>query len=416
MFLNFVRYTIGTLAIVFLLSGISLADDFHYNNFLIGDRASGMGGAYTAVSDDPTGLFYNPAGIVYSTGRNLSASVNAYYSLNKKYDNVIGGHGWERNSSSLLPNFFGITQPLGRFQFGFSYAVPDSIQEDQDQVINGSLPTTLGSPANMYVINFNNDDTTYNFGPSLAMEINSKFSAGATLYLYHRSNQSILNQLITLEDGRFEWSNQYIELVERGYRPMLGIMWSPVDKLTIGMAVSKTFLYSASKTSQVTFKSANAASANEVVFATDGIPGKRKLPYELRTGIAYFASSSLLITADGTYYSKVKDPVFGDRVSVWNGAVGTEYYVNKNWAVRGGLFSNLANTPDLQSGRLNQDEKLDYYGVSASISNFTRNTSITFGGNVSTGEGKAQIIGNSTSIQNVESLGWTVYLSSSYSY
>ena len=53
-----------------------LADEYHYNNMLIGDRASGMGGAYTAVSDDATGMFYNPAAIVYVGDRNFSASVN----------------------------------------------------------------------------------------------------------------------------------------------------------------------------------------------------------------------------------------------------------------------------------------------------------------------------------------------------
>lgn len=34
---------------------------FLYIKFLPGDRASGIGGAYTAVSDDPSGSFYNPA-------------------------------------------------------------------------------------------------------------------------------------------------------------------------------------------------------------------------------------------------------------------------------------------------------------------------------------------------------------------
>lgn len=394
-----------------LLCGRSFADEFHYNNFLIGDRASGMGGAYTAVADDPTGLYYNPAGIVYSTGRNLSASVNAFYNLNKKYDNVIGGQGWERKSSSLLPNFFGITQPLGKFQFGFSYAVPDSIHEDQDQVFY-SLPNSISR----YIINFNNDDNTYNFGPSLAYEVNSKFSLGGTLYLHHRSSQWILNQHITFQDGTYEWSNQYFELVERGVRPLVGLMLSPVDKLTVGLSVAKTFLYGSSKNNQLIIKDPNPLNPNDVT--VDLLPGpteEKKYPYEIRTGIAYFASSSLLITADGTYYTKVGDPD-GDRVSVFNAAVGAEYYMSKNLAVRGGVFTNMANTPELQAGRSNQDEKIDYYGLSSSISHFTRNTSLTFGANISTGSGDAQIIGNNTNIQSVDSTSWTIFVSSSYSY
>ncbi len=410
------QYAVCNLVLIFLLCGVSFADEFHYNNFLIGDRASGMGGAYTAISDDPSGLYYNPAGIVYATGKNLSASVNAYYSQKKTYDNVIGGQGWDRNSSSLLPNFFGITQPLGNFQFGFSYAVPDAILENQSQTFGGSIPTTLGSPATRYMINFNNEDTTYEFGPSLAAEINSNLSVGLTLYLHHRSNQTILNQLINLQDGRFEWSNQYINLVERGYRPVLGVMWSPAEKWTLGISVAKTMLYSESKTSQVIFKDANALTPNDVSVTFDSASGKRKYPLEVHGGVAYFASSSLLVSADGSYYAKVTDPVFGDRVQVFNAAIGTEYYLDKNWAVRGGLFSNLANTPDVVDGRTNQDEKIDIYGLSASISNFSRNTSITFGGNYSQGSGKAQILANSTDIQDVKLQGWMIFLSSSYSY
>jgi long-chain fatty acid transport protein len=403
-------------ALLVVLQGVASADEFHYNNFLIGDRASGMGGAYTAVSDDPSGLYYNPAGIVYSTGRNLSASLNAFYAMTKEYDSVIGGLGWKRTSTSLLPNFFGIIQPLGRFKFGFSYAVPDSIREDQDQTLSGSFPTALGSPATQYTINFNNEDNSYLFGPSLAGELTGNLSVGMTLYLYHRSVQSILNQLIVLQDGRYEWTNQYIEKVERGYKPIVGIMFTPLEKLSLGLSVGRTFVYGSSLDSQVTFKDANALSPNDFTLTASGDSTTRDYPWEVRFGAAYFPSDSLLVSLDTAYYTKVSDPVRGDRVGVLNAAVGAEYFWSRNWALRGGLFTNLANTPDLDPARFNQDEKIDLYGMSLSVSNFTRNTSITFGGSLTTGSGDAQILSNQTSIQNVDVLGWMIFLSSSYSY
>jgi long-subunit fatty acid transport protein len=315
---------IAMTVILFATSGISTADEFHYNNMLIGDRATGMGGAYTGVSDDPSGLYYNPAGIVYTTGRNLSASVNAYYNTSKEYKNVIGGNGWERKATSLLPNFFGIVQPLGKLKFGFSYAVPDSIKEDQDQTFGGSIPTTLGSPATRYTINFNNEDNTYLVGPSVAGELTSSLSAGLTLYLYHRSNQTILNQFILLQDGRYEWSNQYIEKVERGYKPVLGIMWTPVEKLSVGVSLARILVYSSSVMSQTLIKDANAATPNDYTSIDTGNSTRKKYPYELRVGAGYFPTSSLLVSGDAAYYTKVTDPVNGDRVSVMNLAVGTE--------------------------------------------------------------------------------------------
>ena len=60
----------------YLLIGIlasatmAFADDYHYVNLLVGNRASGLGGAYTALSDDPAGCFYNPAGISFAASNN----------------------------------------------------------------------------------------------------------------------------------------------------------------------------------------------------------------------------------------------------------------------------------------------------------------------------------------------------------
>jgi len=399
--------------ILFMMSSVSTADEFHYNNFLIGDRATGMGGAYAGVSDDPSGLYYNPAGIVYSTGRNLSASLNSYYNQTKKYDSVISGIGWERRSTSLLPNFFGIIQPLGKFKFGFSYAVPDSIREDQDQTFTGSFPTSLGQPATRYTINFNNEDTTYLIGPSLAVELNSKIAAGMTLYLYHRSNQSILNQFIALQDNTsFLWENSYIEKVERGYKPILGFMITPMDRLSIGLSLAKTFVYSSSVDVQLSKVDQTGILSLPTMIGDSTTP---KYPVEVRLGAAYFPTSSLLLSADLSYYTKVENPN-GDRVNVVNLALGSEYFLDKNWAVRGGLFTNMANTPELDPTRFNQEEKVDLYGMSLSISNFTRNTSVSFGGAVTTGSGKAQIQQDVSNIQNVDVLGWLIFLSSSYSY
>ena len=58
-----------------VLSPPARADDNHYQNFLVGERAASIGGAYTALSDDASGAYYNPAGLAQlkatsaSTGR-----------------------------------------------------------------------------------------------------------------------------------------------------------------------------------------------------------------------------------------------------------------------------------------------------------------------------------------------------------
>lgn len=402
------------------------ADEFHYTNLLIGDRASGMGGAYTAVSDDATGLYYNPAGAAYTMGRSISASVNAYYSTEKKYKSVIGGNGWVRKSSSLLPNYFGVVQPLGRVKVGLSYAVPESITEDQDQTFHdlplspSIAPFNPGTTISTYIINFNNESNTYNFGPSIAIG-SDKFAAGLTLYYFQRKTQWILNQIIKTNTGGSEWTNDYYQTEEWGLRPILGFLFTPVDKLSWGIAISKVLIQGSDTNFQHSYRRENIAvdnipSNNSVSSLPDGQSSfgeKRKYPTQASLGVAWFASQSLLVTGDINHFTAVSSQ---NAEAITNLALGTEYFLAKTWAMRGGLFTNYANTPKVSSGAVNQDEHIDLYGGTLSLSHFTRNTAVTLGSGYTFGEGKAQIIGGSTKIQDTVSAGWMFFLSSSYSY
>lgn len=398
---------------LFSFAATSGADEFHYNNILIGDRASGMGGAYTAVSDDPGGMYYNPAGIAYSTGKNLSASVNAYSVSNRTYKKVIGGQDWTRTSSTLLPNFFGIIQPVGKFKLGFSYAVPDSNQEDQDQKFefSGTTDTT--------VINFNNKNDTNLFGPSAAIQVSDSLSVGATLYVHKRNTEAILNASSVDGSGKIVlWQNGNTESDEWGLRPIVGVMWAPMDKLSLGLTVSKTVVLASDILKQTTTTDTAILPARTF----DKFEFKRRYPYQVTAGVAFFPDSSLLLSGDLSYFSAF-DYMWVDglnkRDAVINGAIGAEYYLNKNWAFRGGLFTDFANTPAVVEGGTFQKEHIDMFGGSLTVSHFTKNTSISCGGSYKLGSGKSQLLqdvnGNGP-IQDANSNNWTLFVSSSYSY
>lgn len=398
--------------ILFCLWAIpSSADEYHYNNMLIGDRASGMGGAYTAISDDATGMYYNPAGILYVGERNFSASVNAYYSQSKKYENVIGNRPFERNSSALLANFFGIVKPMGNFKIGFSYAVPDAVSEDQNQnFIN------VSSTVSRFTINLNNRDSTYNFGPSIATEINNSLSVGLTLYLHKRDAQVILNQFQERVDGSNQWTNYYFKLSETGMRPVLGVMWAPVEKFSLGASLSQTWVITAKGEGQSTCWDSSAIECNASLLQAPrpiGFTSKRKYPVRMTFGAAYFPDSNLIVSGDLVYHTAVTDTNYGNKVGTLNAAIGTEYYLNRNWAFRVGGYTNMANTPKIQAGITSIEEQINLYGISLSVSNFTNGSSITLGTSVNYGKGKSQILSN-TSVQDASTLGWLMFLSSSY--
>lgn len=399
----------------------AIADEYHYNNILIGDRAAGMGGAYTAISDDPSGLFYNPAGIAYVQGSNVSVSANAFHQTKTVYKSVLGGNDYERDSSALLPNFFGIIQPLGKGRIGFSYAVPDSIVEDQNQTFY-NLP---GTTTTRYAINFNKSDNTYNFGPSYALELTKEFSLGATLYAHYRQNEWIQNQLTNKNTGKYEWLNQFYKTTEWGIKPIIGLMWSPTSKVAAGLSLSKVSVFHSDTVYQAICAGDTPGSCQGLdptyqlgtapVRVISPSSTKRAYPLTAKIGAAYFPSKVLIVSGDFSYYAKAKDDAFGDKEATWNIALGTEYYLNEKWAVRGGFFTDRANTPKINSGDVNALDHVDLYGGSLSASYFTRQSSITIGSAYRYGAGKSQILGG-TQIQDVKAQAWTHTLSASYFY
>ena len=308
-------------SLLFVLTSYApaLGDELHYTNILIGERPAGLAGAYVAISDDPSGLYYNPAGVVYATGKKVSASANAYYTTGKSYKNALGNSNWNRKSSTLLPNFFGIIQPVGKGVLGLSYAVPDSIIEDQDETFNN-----ITSSISRFTINFNKQDTTYLFGPSYSQEIKEGLSLGATLYFHYRRKKVINNQHIVYNDGSTYLSSVVDEREELGLRPMIGVMWSPPNlKYSFGMTITRTFVYDETINIQTITKTQGSSTA---AFSKTNLNIKRQYPWNINFGAAYFPSDSLLFSGDVSYYTSVSDD-FGERVSVINIALGTEYYL-----------------------------------------------------------------------------------------
>src|SRR3989339_1039420 len=66
------------IAATLLLAVAAQADDSNYRNTLIGERAFGLAGTFTALADDSSGIFYNPAGIVDANKDSFSLSASVY--------------------------------------------------------------------------------------------------------------------------------------------------------------------------------------------------------------------------------------------------------------------------------------------------------------------------------------------------
>ena len=104
----------------------------HQRNLLPGGRAAALGGAYTALSDDPSGGYYNPAGISYATRSETSVSSNAYRESKTTYSEAIDGEDFVETSNAIYPSFLGAIYKWRSLTGGWSYMTLDARNINQN--------------------------------------------------------------------------------------------------------------------------------------------------------------------------------------------------------------------------------------------------------------------------------------------
>ena len=164
-----------------LTEGTLLADQFHYANFIIGERAMGLGGAFTAVADDASGIFYNPAGLGFALNSDICGSANAYYSKETVYKDTLGSNNYTEKSSGTANPFFGGLQKLDHIlpglAAGFAVYVTDNEFKEQDDLIE-DVELSSGNELKRLQRTVSNRSETLGIAAAIAKKFKGGFSVG----------------------------------------------------------------------------------------------------------------------------------------------------------------------------------------------------------------------------------------------
>ena len=456
------------------ICSLSFADENHYINVFVGDRAAGLGGAYTALADGPEGVFYNPAGLAFSSSQYFSLSANAiqfkmlyYKDVYTKSDNTP--FNYMRYSLSFIPNFFGFIQKAKHFTWAITVSCPDSEFYDQRENANvidyldakKTVPVT--TPLN---VNFNYKNQIYEAGPSIAFLPNKYFAIGMSAFFRYRDIQ-LINQNVRsfTEDiggipyDYFETTSVYENERILGLNFQIGIQVMPIDKLSIGYSISTPFDMVDFKTHQSSNMRMMRNSNNGVVdssnynrtvtnntfnayhLAENGL--FRPLYIKQALGFCFFINKSILLTLDGYLYIPIQNlDINGNLVSYqWNKdtnrydtylgrgstlynklnvtgnvAMGFECYITPNFPLRLGFFTNFTNSQEIKDGDVNKDDYIHLLGGSFSFGFSTSDMSVNLGAVVQGGVGKAQILSGTTNHQEVIGVTANLFISGGYQF
>lgn len=390
----------------------------NYNSVLIGERAAGMGGAFTALTGDPAATaFYNPATMVLVQGSSVSASANVY----NKYDTNIGG-GQDFNGAPMRVNrgFFrsipassGTVVNFGSFAAGFSIVVPDY------DFFSGQIHGAENTSSFLSAV-----DESLWVGGTLSGKLTEADSIGLTYYYTARNLSRTVNDKVTTatsavitQEEKNLTTNSLVAVA--GYHRRLSDTWSA------GISYRFPSLPIAGEASYFRSVTHTSPYSNEVI-NRGNLRAQTRIPAKISLGVAREIKGANTISLDLQFYESLgyRDlpelPEGAELVSyrqVTNIAVGYEQVVN-NWVtLRLGYFSNFGahNTPDLSRG-VRQGDHVDMQGFSANVAFGAKdNTSFTFGGYYSGGSGETiQLSGEKLSLLPKEQQIFTMLVATGF--
>lgn len=161
---------------VFLLLALAVPGAVFASGTLIyeqGAKASAQAGAFVARADDPSALFYNPAGTAFfGEGWNFAFNLT-YIAPDVKYESPTLGTYKNSATNFFLPAFF-VTYGLNdKVTFGFSVTAPFNLATDWSEQFPGRF------------VSRHSEIVSMNYHPTVAFKVHENHAFSIGLDYYH---------------------------------------------------------------------------------------------------------------------------------------------------------------------------------------------------------------------------------------
>ncbi len=394
---------VGIVALVSpALADIGLQDFSHRRHIIPGARSAMMGGAFTALSDDSSGLYFNPAGIVF--GERKQEALGVLYSefqQRSTFKQVINQEPFHENSKSRFASISGGIFRKGAFSFGYSFLTLDQRSLNQDDQMPDINPGSTSSNLSEYRrLHLENSNLTL-VGGGGAYRINPNWSVGLAAFHFQRRNELMDYQLSRSTDNGLNSNIAKADTHNEGWLPNLGILYR-TDSFGLGLSYQATHPTS-SKTTITTLNIEYAANSETLQTLSDKVSSSIYREPIVRTyslGGMLKPWSFLLFSTDLLYHSAEDHPLHLQNTINYSSAVELSLGpIRLNYA----YFSNNSLFAPIKEGQSNQTAYVNFIGQSYGFSFVTSPVDISFAMIEQVGAGQAQVIVDSYEINAVVS-------------
>ena len=441
------------LALLLLVARAALADDTRYQDYPVGSRALALGGSFVALSDDPSGLYYNPAGICDTRKLNVNVSASLYgFERQSRGSIPINGGTFSLaalDTLNVIPGEAGLLKGVGKldergtpFALGFDVTVPSYRSYGVDasepfqvhtRVIDRTFNLAAGGAMRF--------DDHWNFGAALhyvlrlyettedALSVTGN-PAEPTLGIYHAGASFQNGTILPLLGAKYRHSDEWVFGASLG---LPGISVHTRGSVTVQDATSDPSAPAGSRTSAT-------------VITTNDVDSRTDVPAVLRLGFARIEPHHWTVTGQvtghlGTSYDRFHvSPLIQTRLRVQDHIerspvvdlnVGGEYLLNVEYSIALGLFTDRSGAPAFSlkpDGTLadgsSRQARVSLYGGTATVGLLGQHSISRIGMSVAYGSGEDAVPNDPTGIidptgfkpASVHQLFLYVFLASTFRY
>ena len=364
----------------FLISSLCLTTNTFASGFaLIDNSASGMGQAYAgaaAVAEDPSTIFFNPAGMMYLKGTQITAGMHIIKSdaeFNDKGSTAPAGvslgnnDGGNAGDTFFIPNFYYVQDFGDKYKIGLGINAPFGLGTDYKDGWMGRYTST------------ESEVTSININPAIAFKANDKLSIGVGMniqYFETRLEKDINQTYFGASDGSVKVEGDSWEF---GFNGGFIYQWTPATR--IGMHYRSEISHTLE--GDVKFKGLTPGyvAVTSALAAAQGLPPRFidqdvtaniDTPSTFSISLTHQLNDQLTLLGDVTHtkWSNFEELlIVGDNGATvtqvdekWSDsyrvAIGMKYQYNKQWILRTGIAHD--ETPiddDYRTSRIPGDDR-----------------------------------------------------------
>jgi len=361
-----------------------------------GAKAMGMANAFTAQADDPTALYYNPAGIAFLKGAQVSLGTVVIAVPQTQFEGTTGLSGStvinEKAKKDLFiaPNLYatytmeGLPLTLG---LGVNSIYPLAKSWDDSSDFRNQIQNIAVKPIN--------------FQPTVAYLFEDwNLALAGGLDITH-AIVSLSKSVVVADPGHPDTPAELGLMgldgtaTDLGYN--MGLKWKPLKELSLGVAYRSevtlhvdgdaNFLATSQAGAAAIGRSADFNSYNSRIRATSAVSSDITLPDSLALGVAWQPTERLTMEFDAerTGWSSLKQLEFAFDNSqfssfnnkpepknwhdAWCYKLGAQYAYNKNLDLRAGYAYDTNPIPDSTLGPMLPDADRHNFTVGTGIHN-----------------------------------------------